>query len=101
MTATRTLRFWGIPAVAGLWLVAAYLLWRTSVPAGLELPDLDAREVFGPEHVDRSARYERGLRLFWLGAVAVELTALALVAWLAPRWRGRGIAAGGGPPPPP
>jgi STE24 endopeptidase len=94
MTATRTVRFWGILAAAGLWLAAAFLLWQTSVPAGLELPDLDAEEVFGADHVARSARYERGLRLFWLGSVAVELTVLALAVWLAPRWRGRGIAAG-------
>jgi STE24 endopeptidase len=94
MTATRTLRLWGILAAAGLWLAAALLLWQTSVPAELDLPELDAREVFGADHVARSARYERGLRLLWLGAVAVELTVLALAAWLAPRWRGRGIVAG-------
>jgi STE24 endopeptidase len=94
MTATRTLRLWGIVASAGLWLAAAFLLWRTSVPAGLELPELDTPDVFGADHVARSARYERGLLLFWLGAVAAELTVLALAAWLAPRWRGRGIAAG-------
>ncbi|HEV3479467.1 MAG TPA: M48 family metalloprotease [Gaiellaceae bacterium] len=81
-------------AAAGLWLAAAFLLWRTSVPAGVELPELDAREVFGADHVERSARYERGLRLLWLGAVAAQLTVLTLAAWLAPRWGGRGIAAG-------
>jgi STE24 endopeptidase len=94
MTATRTVRFWGILAAGGLWLAAAFLLWQTSVPAGLELPDLEAKNVFGADQVSRSARYERGLRLFWLGAVAVELTALALAAWLAPRWRGQRIGAG-------
>jgi STE24 endopeptidase len=94
MTATRTTRFWAIVAGTGLWVAAALLLWRTSVPAGLDLPPIDARDVFGSRHLERSARYERGLRLLWLGAVMAELAMLALAAWLAPRARGRGILAG-------
>ena len=69
------------------------LLWRTSVPADLELPELDAREVFGARHVERSGEYERGLRLFWLGALLAELAVLALAVALARRRRG-GILAG-------
>jgi STE24 endopeptidase len=94
MTAMRTVRFWAIALASGLWLVSAWLLWRTSVPTNLELPELDAREIFGSRHVERSAAYERGLRLFWLGAVAAELALLALSAWLALRSRARGILAG-------
>ena len=81
-------------AGTGLWVAAALLLWRTSVPAGLDLPPVDAREVFGSRHLERSARYERGLRLLWLGAVVAELAMLALAVWLAPRARRRGILAG-------
>ena len=88
------MRFWAIALASGLWLVSAWLLWRTSVPTNLELPELDAREIFGSRHVERSAAYERGLRLFWLGAVAAELALLALSAWLALRSRARGILAG-------
>lgn len=69
------------------------LLWRTSVPADLELPELDAREVFGARHVERSGEYEGGLRLFWLGALLAELAVLALAVVLARRRRG-GILAG-------
>ncbi|MGH3080557.1 MAG: M48 family metalloprotease [Gaiellaceae bacterium] len=94
MTATRTARFWAIALAGGLWLATALLLLRTSVPTNLELPELDAREVFGSRHVERSAAYERGLRLFWLGAVAAELATLAIAAWLAPRSRARGIPGG-------
>src|SRR5918994_2245623 len=94
MTAMRTVRFWAIALASGLWLVSAWLLWRTSVPTNLELPGLESREIFGSRHVERSAAYERGLRLFWLGAVAAELALLALSAWLALRSRARGILAG-------
>jgi STE24 endopeptidase len=93
MTATRTARFWAIPLAAVLWAAAAVLLWRTAVPADLELPELDAREVFGARHMERSGEYERGLRLFWLGALLAELAVLALAVVLARRRRG-GILAG-------
>jgi STE24 endopeptidase len=91
MTATRTARFWAIAAAIGLWLAAAWFLWRTAVPS-LDLPDVDAQEVFGERQLERSERYERGLRLFWIGATAVELIVLALAVWLAPRARVRGVS---------
>jgi STE24 endopeptidase len=94
MMATRTPRFWAIALAAGLWLVSAWFLWHTSVPTNLELPEVDAGEIFGSRHVERSAAYERGLRLFWLGAVAAELALLGLAAWLALRSRARGILGG-------
>jgi STE24 endopeptidase len=80
----------------GLWLAAAFLLWRTSVPAELRLPQVDARDVFGAEHLERSARYERGLQLLWVGALLAELGVLALAVGLAPRARARGIIGGVG-----
>jgi STE24 endopeptidase len=91
MTATRTARFWAIAAAIGLWLAAAWFLWHTAVPS-LDLPDVDAQEVFGERQLERSERYERGLRLFWIGATAVELIVLALAVWLAPRARVRGVS---------
>jgi STE24 endopeptidase len=94
MTATRTARFWAIAAAAGLWLGAALLLWRTSVPEGLELPHVDARELFGARYVERSERYERGLRIVWIGALLAQLAILGLAVWLAPRVRVRGIPGG-------
>jgi STE24 endopeptidase len=66
------------------------------VPADLRLPQVDARVVFGAEYLERSARYERGLRLLWLGALLAELAALAFAVWLAPRLRVRGILGGVG-----
>jgi STE24 endopeptidase len=94
MTTMRTARFWVIVASAGLWLAAALWLWRTSVPEGLKLPHIDAREVFGERQIERSGRYERGLRLLWAGALFAQLTILGLAVWLAPRARLRGILGG-------
>src|SRR5918992_2841195 len=94
MTATRTTRFWAMAVGIGLWVVGAFLLWRTSVPGDLRLPQVEARDAFDARHLERSARYERGLRLLWLGALLAELTMLVFAAWLAPRSRARGILGG-------
>jgi STE24 endopeptidase len=93
MTATRTARFWAIAAGFGLWLAAAILLLRTSVPE-LHLPHVEASDVLGPPELERSERYGRGLRLLWLGAALAQLVVLGLAVWLAPRSRVRGILGG-------
>jgi STE24 endopeptidase len=95
MTATRTRRFWAIAVAAGLWLVAAVLLWRTSVP-DLHRSDVRPSDVFGADFLARSARYQRGLRLFWIGATLAQLLTLAAAVILAPRARARGILGGVG-----
>jgi Zn-dependent protease with chaperone function len=94
MTAIRTWRFWVIVAAAGLWLVAAALLWRTSVPGDLNLAHLDPREFFSARHLERSETYQRGLRLLWIGATLVQLVVLVLAVRLAPRTGWRGIPGG-------
>lgn len=83
-----------IVAAAGLWLVAAALLWRTSVPGDLNLPHLDPRELFSARHLERSETYQRGLRLLWIGATLVQLVVLVLAVRLAPRTGWRGIPGG-------
>ena len=53
MTATRNGLSWRAATITGLaaalWLVAAWLLWRSSVPGDLSLPDLDPRRYFTAE----------------------------------------------------
>jgi hypothetical protein len=71
---------WGITAATGVWFVAAVLLWRTAVPPDLPLPRVSAGEVVDSGYLARSGRYERGLRLFWLAALAAELTVLGVAA---------------------
>ena len=70
--------------VAGLWLAAAVLLWRTSVPH-LRPPHVDAAAVFGRDLLRRTARFDRGLRVLWLVGVLAQAAALALVVRRAPR----------------
>lgn len=88
MTATRTGR--ATLLVAGvLWLVAAWLLWRTQVPGSLDLPPLRAREVFSEEELRQSAAYARVSRLLWLLSTAAGLVVLAPLAWRGPRLAAR------------
>src|SRR4029453_7666156 len=94
MTAIRTWRFWVIVAAAGLWLVAAALLWRTSVPGDLNLPHPDARDFFSTRDLERSERYQRGLRVLWIGGGGGPPVVLFLPVRLAPRTRWRGIPGG-------
>ena len=51
--------------VAAGWGLAAYLLWRSSVPA-LHLPHLDPHAYFSNRRLERTASYARGARLLWL-----------------------------------
>ena len=70
--------------VAG-WLVAAWLLSRTSVPGNLHAPHVDASTIFPPNVLHRAARYDGLLRWLWVVSTLVTLAALALFVWLAPR----------------
>lgn len=94
MTASRTVRFWGIGLAAAAWLLTAWLLWGTSVPGDLAPVDVAPAEVFSRSHLERSDRYERFLRAVWAAATLAQITVLLVVAHLAPRFRGRGISGG-------
>jgi STE24 endopeptidase len=84
MTATRMVRV-AILALAALWLVAAMLLWRTTVPGDLDLPDLDAHDFFSSRELARHEDYERVLRVLFFPAVLVQLAALIALVLGAPR----------------
>jgi STE24 endopeptidase len=79
MTATRILRAATIAVAVAAWAVLVALLWRTKVPDGLRLPQLDENAVFGRKLVRDAGRYERLLDLFWLGATVTELVVLVLL----------------------
>jgi STE24 endopeptidase len=93
-TATRIRRGGTYLVIVALWLLAARLLWRTSVPARLHTPHVDAARVFGADLLHRSARYEGVLRWLWVLATLLELAALALVAMRPPAIGPRRIPAG-------
>ena len=75
-------------AAAGLYAagagIAGWLLWRTQVPAGLAVADVELR-------APRAEEYARLPRWLWLGRTALELAVLAGLAaagpWLARRLR--------------
>jgi STE24 endopeptidase len=74
-----------ILALAALWLAAAAFLWRTSVPADLDLPELEPADYFPSRELARHERYERLLRALFFPAVLVQLAVLAALVIAAPR----------------
>jgi STE24 endopeptidase len=85
MTATRLAKASTLVALAAGWIVAAWLLWRTSVPGSLHLPHVDPHSEFGAAILRRSAHYDGFLRWLWVVATLLQLGALALLAVLGPR----------------
>ncbi len=75
-----TLRRTALVVVLGAaWAVAAWLLWRSSLPA-YHLPHLDARTLF-PAHLLHRAQHFSGVeRLFWLGNTLAQLVVLGVYA---------------------
>ena len=70
---------------AAVWAVAAWLLWRSSLPA-LHLPQLDEHALF-PSHVlHRAQSYSGGARFIWLAQVVTQLVVLGLFARYGVRW---------------
>ena len=80
MTATRIARAATIPLAAALWLLAAWLLWRTRVPEGLRLPHVQADRLVAPGILARTRRHDAFLRVDFLLALLAQLLALAAVA---------------------
>ena len=64
----------------GVWLVAAWLLWETSVPGDLRIADLAASDYFTPDELDDADRYELFHRVNWLASTAVLLAVLGIYA---------------------
>jgi STE24 endopeptidase len=88
MTATRIVRAATLAVGAAIWVVLAWLLWRTSVPA-LHLPQLDARSVFGAAHVRAGRRYDDFLVVNWALATLATLAAYLVVVRRAGRLAGK------------
>ena len=65
---------------AGVWIVAAALLWRSSVPGGLRLPAVDLHAVFSDAELSRAARFERFERVLWVLSQVALLGVLAAYA---------------------
>jgi STE24 endopeptidase len=72
-------------AGAAVLAVAAWLLWRSSVPA-LHLPHLDEHALFPSHALHQAQSYSRGARLFWVAQTVTQLVVLGLFAHYGVRW---------------
>jgi STE24 endopeptidase len=66
--------------LAAGWGAAAWYLWRTEVPAGLDLPDLDPGRFFRPSELEEAQGYERFLRIDRVLADLALLVVLGIYA---------------------
>ena len=83
MTATRMRGWWRAGIVlllAGAWSAAAWFLWESRLPDGLELPDLDARDYFSGRELARADRYERFHHVNFVLATVALLAVLGYYA---------------------
>ena len=71
--------------LCGAWLAAAYLLWRTSVPASIRVGGLDQHRYFTAAQLARAAKYERFTDILWAAQVAATIVALVVLTRRSPR----------------
>src|SRR6185369_7617776 len=64
---------------------AAWLLWRSSLPA-YHLPHLDEAALFPPHALHRAQHYSGVERLFWLGKTITQLVVLGVFVRYGVRW---------------
>ena len=69
-----------VAALAVGWGLAAWTLWQTEVPDGLDLPDVPASEVLSPAQLDEVRSYELFLRVEFLVSLVVVIAVFALYA---------------------
>jgi STE24 endopeptidase len=81
LTRSRVPRAALLVLLAAVWLVAAWLLWDTSVPSDLRLPDVEPARLLDDAELDRAERFERVSRLLALLGLITLLVVLALYAW--------------------
>ena len=85
MTATRIGRLATVVVLCGGWIVAAALLWRTSVPTDLQLHGTDVHRYFSSAELAQAARYERLLYVLWGLHLLATVVALVVLTLRAPR----------------
>src|SRR5437764_8748571 len=85
MTAMRIRRVATLLILCAAWLVAAALLYRTSVPASLNVRGLDPHRYFSSGQLSRAAHFQRFDYARWAVQVAATIVALAVLARRSPR----------------
>ena len=72
-------------ALAAVWAVAAWFLWRSSLPA-YQLPHAAEHALFRRYSLHRAEHYSDIARLFWVGQTVTQLVVLGLFARYGVRW---------------
>jgi STE24 endopeptidase len=88
-TATRKWPAWGVATISLLaaagWIVAAYLLLRTTVPGDLHLSGFDPDKYFSASELAKTRRYERFVRADVLLSLLAAIVALLVLTRRAPK----------------
>ena len=80
MTLPRVRRAVVLAALAAVWAVSAWLLWRSKVPGSLRLPHLDERHFFSAAQLHATASFSRVDGVLWVGGLIVQVLVLAVYA---------------------
>lgn len=68
------------------WLVAAYFLWQSVVPDGLDPPNLKESTIFPSSTLDAAENYERFVRWDFVASLLVVVVVLAVYARIGVRF---------------
>ena len=68
-----------------VWAVAAWLLWRSSLPA-YHLPNIPERALFQGYFLRRAQHYSSVTRLFWVGQTVTQFVVLGVYVRYGIRW---------------
>ena len=85
MTAMRIGRLATVVVFCAGWLVAAAYLWRTSIPGGLDVGGLAVDRFFSAHELTRATHYQRFVNVLWATHLVVNVIALVVLAWRAPK----------------
>jgi STE24 endopeptidase len=80
MSLVRVRRALVLAALAAVWAVSAWLLWRSKVPSSLHLPHLDERRFFPAAQLHTTASFGRVDGVLWAGGLLVQVLVLAVYA---------------------
>lgn len=80
MSLSRVRRALVLAALAAVWAVSAWLLWRSKVPGSLHLPHLDDRRFFSAAQLHTTESFSRVDGLLWVSGLIVQVLVLAVYA---------------------
>jgi STE24 endopeptidase len=75
-----------LAAAAAVWGVAAWFLWRTTVPSSLHLPHVDEHGFFTAAQLHAAASFSRVEDILFWGTTLLQIAALAAFARWGARW---------------